>query len=738
MNRDEDTPRVTTSWLAIAATAAVAVAVSGCFGGGKGGLRIEGPELEPLTLGDTPSSIEMVVGEYKAVTLAEAEGGMPGYSYSLRCGIGEGGMPAGVEFNPETRVLGGIPTEEYGRSCVYKVTDGGGLRQQSVKRPIELHVKDKPTLILPAASPPSGLEVGVMMSPHDLPRAVGGEPPYFYAFECGTPLYQLGLSFVPNGSAGAEVTPQLSGTPTTAGTFSCVYKVTSYSAGIQTSSQNVELEIAGRQLSLPVPTAPSGLTVGTPMTYDLPRAVGGNPPYTYTLSCTPGLALVGLGFIPRPYERVDADFTPQVSGTPKEATLACTYGVTDAERAVATQRLNFAIPSNPVHEAIGPTHARVARQAAHDGIRAEVRRWSEREDKGWELVPKVSMGSLSEAEAGFDWKGSRSAATFTASGGEGGWQTGVTAGASASRLRYDAVASRLVQGYDQGVSASELWSVHPWGAYHLSGGGYLWGSVGTGQGTLRHKDDAREEGRRWYTSDLDVRTWGIGTAVPLGEFAGGSIKVEADFEGFELDIAGSRGQGNLAISTDIGTLRGRDYRAGVVWTGDAAYGEPYLGISWHKLTGDGAIGERVEAESGMQLDGVLDPRLSVGGTAKAAVGLGDSEHESWGLDAHLRYAAFRNGRGTNVRVDAQVVQAHDGEEPSAGVQGEVGYGLWGGEVLGNIRPFIGATHYAGDARTRRTAGVYLSENGDGNLSVWLWDEAQEGATGVRVEARQRF
>ena len=254
-----------------------------------------------------------------------------------------------------------------------------------------------------------------------------------------------------------------------------------------------------------------------------------------------------------------------------------------------------------------------------------------------------------------------------------------------------------------------------------------WASLGTGSGTLRHRDELGFPS--WSRSDVALRTWALGAVLPLADILSGELQAEADVASFAFDI-----EGGGAISTALPTLRGRDWRAGLAWSAPVR-GAPALSLAWKRLTGDGPEGSQMEAAGSVAFAGLLDPRLTVSGTARGSFGLGDQEQDAWSLGGALDFAP---GRGVSVDLDTRLVSLEDGGSAGAGMEAEVGYGLWGGRFLGLVRPYVGLTSYPGEASIRRAVGVYLRDTPATHVSVELWDHSRDAETGLGLRARLRF
>ena len=170
-----------------------------------------------------------------------------------------------------------------------------------------------PALLFPA--PPDG-EVGVAYS--DQLTVTGGTSPFTWSVSAGT---------LPPGVTLSASTGLLSGTPTTAGTYSFTVKVTDHSGLSDTKPVNL-LIIAAPSLNFPAP--PVGWT-NTVYGYTLTES-GGTSPFTWSVSS--GSLPAGIS--------LSADGT--LSGTPTATgTFSFTVKVTDANSQSATQATSLTV-----------------------------------------------------------------------------------------------------------------------------------------------------------------------------------------------------------------------------------------------------------------------------------------------------------------------------------------------------------------------------------------------------------
>ena len=93
----------------------------------------------------------------------------------------------------------------------------------------------------------------------------------------------------------------------------------------------------------------------------------------------------------------------------------------------------------------------------------------------------------------------------------------------------------------------------------------------------------------------------------------------------------------------------------------------------------------------------------------------------------------------SLDLDTRLVSLDDGRSAGAGMEAEVGYGLWGGRFLGLVRPYLGLTGYPGEASIRRAVGLYLRDTPATHLSVEFWGHSDDPSTGLGgLRARLRF
>ena len=387
--------------------------------------------------------------------------------------------------------------------------------------------------------------------------------------------------------------------------------------------------------------------------------------------------------------------------------------------------------SNPVHEALGPVHARRATAVAHGAVRDRVRGWSPgSEQASFAVAPEVGLASLSGQRDGFDYTGHSESATFGAETGAGAWQAGVVASFTRTQLRYRAAAALAGLGYRTGEHDTEVLSLHPFAAWHLPSGGHVWAALGGGTGDLRHRDDLGFPS--WSNSDVRLLAYATGASVPLAEMLSGELEAEAGIDSFALDI-----EGGGRISSSLPTMRGVDYTAGLAWSAPVR-GSPSVSLAYRHATGDGPEGGQLEARGSVSVEGILHPRLALLGNVEGSVGLGDYEQDSWRLGGGVRFAPDSLGQGFGLNLDTRLVSLGDGVPPGVGIRGEIGYGLWGGPFFRTMRPYVGLVRYSEGDSVRRTLGLDLGDTSDWRIKFEVQDHSGDRSPALRFWVRQRF
>jgi hypothetical protein len=228
-----------------------------------------------------------------------------------------GALPGGLTLS-SAGLVSGTPTTTGTFSFTAKVTDAAA---QTATAPLQITIT--PAQILITTSSP--LTSGQVTVPYSASlAATGGTTPYTWTVTAGALPGDMTLS-----SEGL-----VSGTPTTAGTFSFTAKVTD--AAAQTATAPLQFTITPAQILI---TTSSPLTSGqVTVAYSASlAATGGTAPYTWTVSAGAlpgGLSLSSAGL---------------VSGTPTAAgTFNFTAKITDSAGRTATAPLQITIAPAPL------------------------------------------------------------------------------------------------------------------------------------------------------------------------------------------------------------------------------------------------------------------------------------------------------------------------------------------------------------------------------------------------------
>ena len=753
--------------------------------------------VESLVLPDTPEEVRFVVGELRSFTLPAATGGEAPYTYDFNCDGGS--LPRGVGFAPATRRLAGIADEmSEGDSCTYEITDRAGatvsrvikvtvesLTLPDTPEPIRFVIDNRGSFTLPAAT--GGEEPYTYTFTCD-----GGSLPRGVSFAPATPVPE-GVEPVLAGVADAvfhdscTYTVTDSSQPVATASENIEVVVVPLDRGrwrfltrtLERSDHLVDRTAEGEQAFVILPHAfpETGFAMDS-VTYRLPPLSDissplGFDPVSRQLSYThPSVDPIFNTPITFRYEvcthEPDEDaaeceaqdalcvdvsyhdlhtgdtyndepdgFLDTVSVWIRDDAFwdetRAAYRCPDAPRMAASS--SGASVSNPVHTALAPVHARRALDVAHGAVLDRVRGWSPGESSGdarvlSAIAPTVGIGSLSGWSEGFDYSGSSESLSTGAELGAGTWQAGVVGSFTRTELHYRAEASLAERGYVAGEHDTEVLSLHPFAAWHTPSGGHVWASLGAGTGELRHRDDP--DFPSWSRSDVHLRTWAAGASVPVADVLSGDLQAEAGIESFSFDI-----EGGGRISSSLPTLRGRDWRTGLAWSAPVP-GAPSVAVAYRRLTGDGPEGGRLEARGSVSVEGIFDPRLALLANAEGSFGLGDYEHDFWGLTGGVRFAPDGTRRGFGLELDTRLESLEAEDSAGVGIRAEAGYGLWGGPWFGTLRPHVRLIRHPGGGFLRRSVGVDLHDTPHSRAKVEIHDHSHHRSPVLRFSLRQRF
>ena len=259
----------------------------------------------PLQITTTGPFAAVVAGAAVSLSFA-AIGGVPPYTFSAT------GLPPGTSM-AANGALTGNPTQPSVYNFTVTVKDSVATTQS----------KSFALTVNPAALSIAGsLGNGVAGSPYSSSvSATGGVPPYTWS-----------ASGVPNGltfSAGS-----LTGTPTTAGTFTVAVTVTDSASSVARQSFTVVIATAPLAITASLPNGTANAPYAATLT-----ATGGTPPYTWSASGLPS--------------GITANTSGAISGTPATpGTYTVAVTVTDANQQTVSQSFTVTIAAAPL--AIAP------------------------------------------------------------------------------------------------------------------------------------------------------------------------------------------------------------------------------------------------------------------------------------------------------------------------------------------------------------------------------------------------
>ncbi|MCY4428917.1 MAG: putative Ig domain-containing protein, partial [Rhodospirillales bacterium] len=748
-------------------------------------IEVTSAAARPLALPDPPDQ-EFVIGAFSSVTLRGASGGVQPYTYSFTCA--GGALPSGMSFAPATRVLAGTPDAAFRDSCTYTATDSSEP-SVTVSQAVEVTIPEMP-LTLPEDAVPEAISL-LMQERADVPPfapASGGVQPYTYEIVgCTLPD---GLSFSPDTLVlsgtpletyrGPDCTYRVTDSDSPPASVSRGFELIVDPLDLETWRFRTRTVEPGGPCTMPEPGTRTRVAI-------LPHAQGGKAgedvynlidfprahfldfdadtrrltyihPSTVPILGTPNTYRYLVANEPpvnagpewwREYADdvlcLDVQFDPgdDICPDPAESHIHINLRIRDdaywdenvreyrcPDTTAPAPRSAAQSVSNPVHTALAPVHARRAVDAAHSTVRDRVRGWSPGDPQSLAISPSVDFASLSGVSGSFDYTGSSQSLSAGAELGAGSWQAGLVAAFTRTDLRYRAEAGLSRLGYRAGEHDTEIFSVHPFAAWHAPSGGHLWASLGAGLGDLRHRDDLGFPS--WSSSDVRLRAYALGGSVPLADVLSGDLDAEAGIESFVFEV-----EGGGRISTSLPTLRGRDYRAGLAWSAPLR-GAPFLSLAYRRLTGDGPEGARVEAQGSVSAAGMLDPRLTLRAIAEASFGLGDYEQDSWRLGGGVRFAPDVFGRGFGLDLDTRLMSPAEGRSAGIGMRGEAGYGLWNESFLGIVRPYVGLIRYPSDGSVRRTVGFNLRDESTSQFRFEVYDHYRDRSPALRLTLRHRL
>jgi hypothetical protein len=246
-----------------------------------------------------------------------ATGGTAPYTWS----VSSGSLPAGLTLSNAGQISG-TPSTAGTSSFTVAVSDSSSPAATATAN-LSIAISASATAVHVTTPSLSG---GVIKTAYSaMLAATGGKTPYSWLVSSGSLPAGLALS-----AAG-----QISGTPTTAGTYSFTVKVTDSSSPAQTATANLSIPIAasGTPLKITTSSLPAGVT-NTSYSATL-AATGGKTSYSWSVSSgalPTGLTLGSSG---------------QISGTPTAAgTFSFTVRVTDSSSPAQSVTANLSITTS--------------------------------------------------------------------------------------------------------------------------------------------------------------------------------------------------------------------------------------------------------------------------------------------------------------------------------------------------------------------------------------------------------
>ena len=230
-----------------------------------------------LTCGACGSSAGIgQLGSSYTDTLA-VTGGVAPFTFS----IVSGSLPPGLTLNSSTGKISGIPTQIGTYTFTAKVVDSMGNSDTAT---CTIIIKGNP-IDLQCGACGTGGTATVGQPYTDTLTVTNGTAPYTFSIISGS---------LPPGLTLNSSTGKISGSPTTAGTYTFTAKVVDYKGNSDTVSCTIKVTVAPLDVTCGTCTGTAGTAwVGTPYT-DALVATGGAPSYTFSIvsgSLPPGLSL---------------------------------------------------------------------------------------------------------------------------------------------------------------------------------------------------------------------------------------------------------------------------------------------------------------------------------------------------------------------------------------------------------------------------------------------------------------
>ncbi len=286
-------------WIATVGLTGLLLALAACGGSSGSSNLVGGTPLPPPALTITTTSLpDGDLDQPYSFTL-QASGGTAPRTWSITTGD----LPDGLDLDPGTGVISGLPTVDATFNFTVQVADSGSP-QQVATRALSIFVSG---LRITTTSLPGG-QVGVAYS--QFVSATNGQP--LFSWSISVPALPTGLSIDTN-------TGEIGGLPTTAGTFPFTVQVTDDLNDTATADLTIDID---------PPVPPTITTTALPDgVMDVPyqvklHAAGGQPPLAWSIVSGSGNLPSGLTL---------GTTTGEISGTPAAAVMeSFTVQVTDS------------------------------------------------------------------------------------------------------------------------------------------------------------------------------------------------------------------------------------------------------------------------------------------------------------------------------------------------------------------------------------------------------------------------
>ncbi len=258
-----------------------------------------------------------------------ATGGIAPYSWT----ISAGSLPPGLNLSSSGAITGTDSTQTGTFNFTVQVTDSESPAQTKTKG-LSISINNSAPLQITT----TGLPAGVINTPYSnsaFLSATGGIQPYTWSISSG--------SLPPNVTLNAS-TGQISGTPTSTGTFNFTAKVTDSSSPMETATANLSITVNGT-LTITTASVPNG-SVSTQYNATV-SAGGGIQPYSWNI--TSGSLPPGLNY-------GNNNNSLSISGQPTTTgSYPFTVQVTDNQGDTASQGYTIVIGTQPVGYTISGT-----------------------------------------------------------------------------------------------------------------------------------------------------------------------------------------------------------------------------------------------------------------------------------------------------------------------------------------------------------------------------------------------